>query len=190
LSLPLVVACLGNPGKRYSMTWHNAGFWVADILTREAGVKFLDAGLFLVASLPGDRTIIKPTVYMNLSGRSVSAFMNAEELDPDRLLVVCDDFNLDLGRLRLKASGSSGGHNGLQSIIDCLGSEEFPRLRMGIGPAPEKTDLAAFVLDRVPSRLEEEASLMAHRAADCVVHCMTEGISSAQELYNRNPEEV
>jgi PTH1 family peptidyl-tRNA hydrolase len=168
------------------MTWHNAGFWVADILSLEAGVPFEDAGLFRVASLPGQLDVIKPTVYMNRSGRAVDAFLGAKGLDPGNLLVVCDDFNLDLGRLRLRASGSSGGHRGLEDIAERLGTESFPRLRMGIGPPPQAADLADFVLDRVPEGQEEEASLMAHRAADCVMMYAERGISSAQEIFNRN----
>ncbi len=187
---PRVIACLGNPGKKYTMTWHNAGFWVADILSREAGVPFVDAGLFSVATIEDGLQIIKPMAYMNRSGRAVAAFMDAEGLDPSDLLVVCDDVNLQLGRLRLRGSGSSGGHNGLQDVIDRLGTNEFPRLRMGIGPAPQSVDLADFVLGRVPSDMEEEASLMAHRAADCATLFARSGISAAQEIYNRPPEEI
>lgn len=190
MPLPRVVACLGNPGDRYRMTWHNAGFWVADILSREAGVDFVDAGLFHVASLPGGVEVIKPTVYMNRSGRSVASFLNGNGSGAEHLLVVCDDVNLDLGRLRLRASGSSGGHNGLQDIIRSLGTEDFPRLRMGIGPAPAGADLAEYVLDRVPPDLEEQVSVMAHRAADCVLLYCSEGLSPAQEIYNRSPDPV
>ena len=188
MSSPLVVACLGNPGDRYAMTWHNAGFWVADILSREAGVAFRNAGLFQVASLSDELEIIKPTLYMNRSGRAVDAFLGAKGLDPGSLLVVCDDFNLDLGRLRLRGSGSSGGHKGLEDIADRLGTQCFPRLRMGIGPPPSGADLADFVLDRVPGRLEEEASLMAHRAADCVRMYSEKGMNAAQEFYNRSQD--
>ncbi|OPL17627.1 MAG: hypothetical protein AVO35_09360 [Candidatus Aegiribacteria sp. MLS_C] len=190
MPVPLVVACLGNPGDRYVMTWHNAGFWVADILSRESGVRFEDAGLFQVACLPGGQFMIKPTVYMNRSGRAVNAFLGSRGLGPESLLVVCDDFNLDLGRLRLKAGGSSGGHNGLQDIIDRLGTEGFPRLRMGIGPPPTNMDTARFVLERVPPKLEDEASVMAHRAADCVSLYAEKGIMPAQEIYNRDPDTI
>lgn len=188
MPMPLVAACLGNPGDRYRMTWHNAGFWVADILSREAGVDFVDAGIFQVASLPGGVELMKPSVYMNRSGRAVASFLNGSGICAEQLLVVCDDVNLDLGRLRLRASGSSGGHNGLQDIIRSLDTEDFPRLRMGIGPAPGGADLAEHVLDRVPPDLEEQVSVMAHRAADCVLLCCREGLSPAQEIYNRNPD--
>ena len=183
-----VVACLGNPGKKYFLTWHNAGFWVADVLAREAGVAFSDAGMFLVTELPCGTSVIKPTTFMNRSGSSVRAFLDGTGHDPSSILVVCDDVNLDLGRLRLRSRGSDGGHNGLDDIISKLGTEEFTRLRVGIGPAPEGTDLAEFVLDRIPARLEEEASLAAHRAADCVMLAVNSGIQSAQEIYNRRSE--
>ena len=184
-----LVVCLGNPGPRYSMTRHNAGFWVADIVSREAGVSFRNAGLFEVLELPSEWLLAKPTVYMNRSGRSVRALVESRDLAPADVLVVCDDVNLELGRLRLKGNGSAGGHNGLKSIIECVGTEDFPRLRMGVGPCPPSADLADFVLDRIPAKLEEEASLMAHRAADCVCHYIENGLSSAQEIYNRKEPE-
>jgi len=184
-----VIACLGNPGNKYNLTWHNAGFWVADILAREAGVSFVDAGVFMVAELPTGTSVIKPTNFMNRSGSSVRAFLDGSGLLPSDLLVVCDDVNLDLGRLRLRAVGSDGGHNGLHDVIVKLGSEEFARLRMGIGPAPAAADLADYVLCRMHPRQEEESSLMAHRAADCVTLAVENGIQAAQEIYNRKPDE-
>ncbi len=170
------------------MTWHNAGFWVADILAREAGVHFINAGLFNAAVMPDGMDLIKPTVYMNRSGRAVAAFLDSRGYNPDELLVICDDINLELGRLRLRDTGSHGGHNGLRSIIDSLGTEAFPRLRLGIGPPPDRDDLADYVLDKVPERLEEEASVMAHNAADCVLLYANEGLSSAQERYNKKKD--
>lgn len=167
------------------MTWHNAGFWVADILVREAGIHFINAGLFNASVIPDGPDIIKPTVFMNRSGRAVAAFLDSRGYNADELLVVCDDVNLELGRLRLRDSGSHGGHNGLRNIIDSLGTESFSRLRLGIGPPPDVNDLADYVLDRVPGKLEEKASVMAHTAADCVRLYLREGLISAQERYNR-----
>ncbi len=167
------------------MTWHNAGFWVADILALEAGVHFINAGLFNAAVIPDGPDLIKPTVFMNRSGRAVAAFLDSKGYNADELLVICDDINLELGRLRLRDSGSHGGHNGLRSIIDSLGTEQFSRLRLGIGPPPDADDLADYVLDTVPQKLEEEASLMAHKSADCVTLYLTDGLTSAQERYNR-----
>ena len=167
------------------MTWHNAGFWVADILAREAGVHFINAGLFNASVFLDSTDLIKPTVFMNRSGKAVAAFLDSRDYNADELLVVCDDINLDLGRLRLRDSGSHGGHNGLRSIIDSLGTEQFSRLRLGIGSPSIGDDLADYVLDKVPEKLEEETSVMAHNAADCVLLYVKEGLTSAQERYNR-----
>jgi peptidyl-tRNA hydrolase, PTH1 family len=184
-----VIACLGNPGTRYSLTWHNAGFWVADILAREAGVRFANAGLFLAADLRSGVHLIKPNDFMNRSGAAVAHYLDATGFAAADLLVVCDDVNLDLGRLRLRSGGSAGGHNGLADIVQRLGTEDFARLRLGVGPSPGGGDLADYVLSRVPARMEEDASLMAHTAADCVTMACESGVLAAQERYNRKPGE-
>ncbi len=182
---PRLALCLGNPGGKYSLTWHNAGFWVADVLAREAGVSLVNAGLFSAAVLPSGLEVARPMTFMNESGRAASVLLRIRDLGPGDILVVCDDVNLPLGRLRLREGGSAGGHKGLGSIIACLGTDAFARLRLGVGPGPDSGDLADFVLSRVPGDQEEEASLMAHRAADCVCRAFEEGIAAAQEIYNR-----
>jgi PTH1 family peptidyl-tRNA hydrolase len=179
------VACLGNPGLRYSLTRHNAGFWAGDILARRHGSSFRDAGLFAVAELPGGPLLCKPQSYMNRSGPAVAALMDARGIAPGEILVISDDVNLHLGRLKLKTAGSHGGHNGLRSIVAELGTTEFPRLRMGVGPPPLRGDLAEFVLQRLPRGLEEEAAFMAHRAADCVETVLSSGYGPAQTEFNR-----
>lgn len=185
MSRPRLALCLGNPGPKYSLAWHNAGFWVADALAREAGVPFTNAGLFSAVTLPCGLELAKPSTFMNESGRAAATLLRMRDLPPDGLLVVCDDVNLDLGRLRLRESGSAGGHKGLSSIIAALGTESFARLRLGVGPGPGGADLADFVLSRVPKRLEEEAGVMAYRAADCVMKAFTDGYSAAQDIFNR-----
>jgi len=183
-----IILCLGNPGIKYSLTWHNAGFWVADILARESGVSFKRSGAFDIAYLPGGIYLVKPSTFMNESGRAAGAILTARQLDPENMLVVCDDVNLQVGTLRLRASGSAGGQNGLKDIIDVLGTQDFPRLRMGIGPKPERIELASYVLSRVPKQKQELASLTAHRAADCVIEVVRNGIESAQGIYNGSVE--
>ncbi len=185
METPRLLACLGNPGLRYSLTRHNAGFWAGDILARRHGLSWDNAGLFSVARMPQGTLLMKPRNYMNRSGRAVSALMNSREIEPEQLLVVSDDVNLDLGRLRLKTDGSHGGHNGLRSVIRELGTSDFPRLRMGVGPPPPGVDLAEFVLERLPRKLEEEAAMMAHRAADCVERVLQSGYKAAQTEFNR-----
>jgi PTH1 family peptidyl-tRNA hydrolase len=184
-----LIACLGNPGLRYSITWHNAGFWVADVLASEAGVSFTAAGLFEAAALRDNLDLIKPSTFMNRSGIAVREFLGLRGYSCDELLVVCDDVNLPLGTLRLRAGGSHGGHNGLRNIIERLETEDFSRLRLGVGPPPGTGDLADYVLERIPGSLEDEASLMAHRAADCVLRFVSEGLEAAQAVYNRKPPE-
>ncbi|MBD3371027.1 aminoacyl-tRNA hydrolase [Candidatus Fermentibacteria bacterium] len=182
-----VVTCLGNPGLRYRLTWHNAGFWVTDILAREYSLELVNAGAFEISHLPRDRILARPTTYMNRSGKAVKALLEAVQAGPEHLLVVCDDVNLPLGRLRLRAEGSDGGHKGLRSLIGELDTEDFARLRMGIGPLPPGADLTEFVLQRIPEELEESASEMACRAADCVRCVLYEGFRRAQTEYNRWP---
>ncbi len=181
---PRLVLCLGNPGPAYSLTWHNAGFWTADVLAAEAGVSMKNAGLFSAARLPCGLELAKPMTFMNESGRAAAALLRIHDLTPDDLLVVCDETSLPLGRLRLRRGGSAGGHKGLSNVISCLGTDSFARLRLGIGQAPEGVDLADYVLSKVPRSQEEEASLMAHRAADCVMKAFDEGIEAAQDIFN------
>ncbi len=183
-----IILCLGNPGIKYSLTWHNAGFWVADILARESGVSFKRSGAFDIAYLPGGTNLVKPSTYMNESGRAAGAILTARQLDPENMLVVCDDVNLQVGTLRLRASGSAGGQNGLKDIIEVLGTQDFPRLRMGIGPKPERMELSRYVLAKVPKPKQELASITAHRAADCVMEAVRNGIESAQSIYNGTVE--
>ncbi len=179
-----IIACLGNPGPKYALTWHNAGFWVADILAREAGVSFKRAGAFDVAYMPGGLHLIKPSTYMNESGRAIAAILTARQKDPENMLLICDDVNLSLGTLRLRNNGSAGGQNGLKDTIEVLKTQEFPRLRIGIGPKPERMDLAKYVLKKVPKQQQELASVMAHRAADCALEVVKNGVAAAQSIYN------
>ncbi len=179
-----IIVCLGNPGPKYALTWHNAGFWVADILAREAGVSFKRAGAFEVAYLPNNLQLIKPSTYMNESGRAVGAILTARQADPHNMILVCDDVNLPLGTLRMRKSGSAGGQNGLKDTIDVLKTENFPRLRVGIGPKPERIPLEKYVLKKVPKQQQELASVMAHRAADSVMEAVKNGVEAAQAIYN------
>lgn len=185
-----LVLCLGNPGPRYALTWHNAGFWAADVLAREAGVRFRNAGLFHAALLPGGTHLAKPVTFMNESGRAAGALLNSIGLEPLEMLVVCDDANLPLGTIRLRTEGSAGGQKGLASVIEVLGTAEFPRLRLGVGPVPPNVPLRDFVLGRVPKPLEDQASVMAHRAADCVLLALRSGVAEAQSVYNTRSQEA
>jgi PTH1 family peptidyl-tRNA hydrolase len=157
-----IVAGLGNPGTRYAGTRHDLGFMLADRLARELSVswrKERGAEVAGPARLPGadePLLLVKPIEYMNLSGPPLQSLLGREHVPPSRLLVACDDINLPLGRLRLRPSGSAGGHNGLSSIIGCIGTE-FPRLRLGVGKEPPGVDRADWVLSRF--KPEEKAAV-------------------------------
>lgn len=146
-----LVVGLGNPGTRYRFTRHNVGFMVLDRLALDLKVVFEKYGrLGWVGSAPAGESpcfLLKPATYMNRSGVAVGELVDREEIPISRVLVVSDDFFLSLGRIRMRRQGSDGGHNGLESIIRTLGTEAFPRLRIGIGPVPGDVDFVDFVLD-------------------------------------------
>ncbi len=142
---------LGNPGQRYEGTRHNLGFEVVGRLAGEAGFSAGKGNYFLGRKIIDSLEIVllKPTTYMNRSGLAVLELVESFGLTPPEMLVVADDFNLPLGRIRLRKGGTDGGHRGLASIIYHLGSDDFPRIRMGIGPAPEGMAAEEFVLESV-----------------------------------------
>jgi len=187
----LIVCGLGNPGQKYTDTRHNLGFWVTDLLCQRYRGKWRRPSDLYVESrvrIAGKPiSLVKPLTYMNLSGDAVRSLTGDEEFDPTGLLVVCDDTALGLGRIRLRKKGSDGGHNGLQSIIEVLGTREFVRLRLGVGPVPEKLDQADFVLSVFPAETVEPAREMVCRAAECVEAWVAEGANAAMNRFNIQP---
>jgi PTH1 family peptidyl-tRNA hydrolase len=180
-----VVCGLGNPGARYRSTRHNLGFLTLDLLSRRHALSWRRAGGPSQEARwrAAGRTIVllKPLTYMNESGAAVSRVAG---LSPAGLLVVSDDLNLPLGRLRFRMGGGSGGHNGLASIIDRLGTEAFPRLRLGIGGAPGGIDWADFVLTDFPAEERETADALVEAAADAVELAVRRGLHAAMQRYN------
>ena len=179
---------LGNPGPEYQTTRHNLGFWVVDLLCqRMRGRWRLPSRNYTECRLTvggASVTLVQPLTYMNLTGRAVDQFASRDGFHPAGLLAVCDDTALPLGRLRLRRKGSDGGHNGLASIIDALGTSEFPRLRLGVGPVPESTDQADFVLAAFGADEVDTARSMVARAADCVECWVREGVDAAMTRFN------
>lgn len=174
-----LVAGLGNPDDRYAGTRHNVGFEVVDLLARQAGVSWSAAPRgtsAAVAVLPDGCRLIKPLEYMNLSGRAVRAAMEYWKITPEGVMAIVDDFSLTLGVLRLRAAGSAGGHNGLKSMIEHIGTTEFARLRCGIGPVPPVMDPADFVLGRFTRAEEPAVEDMLNRAAAVVGDILREGV--------------
>ena len=188
----MIITLLGNPGKRYERTRHNVGWWVGDLLVGQAGGAFQRRHEEFASAelgLEGKRVLmVKPLTYMNNSGEVVADLQHQLEFRPeDQFLVVADDIALPLGQLRIRNSGSSGGHNGLQSIIDAIGSQQFARVRCGVGPLPTGIDPAEFVLDPFPLAELSLAEEMAVRAADAVRTILREGLPAAANAFNRKP---
>lgn len=183
-----LIVGLGNPGREYQRNRHNAGAMAVDRLARKVGVSFRRrVGLSLVAEsrIHGvDATLAKPTVYMNESGRAITSLLRTTRLDIPSLLVLCDDLDLPLGRIRLRPEGGSAGHRGLASIIDAVGSTSFARLRIGIGRPSGSMDPADFVLEDF---LEGEFPILEEvleKAVECVEEVMERGIAASMNRYN------
>jgi PTH1 family peptidyl-tRNA hydrolase len=187
-----LVAGLGNPGDRYARTRHNLGFRAVELLARRRGARWGKPARGLASTrtdLGGhDVLVVEPQTYMNLSGDALAPLVAKEALPFDRVLVVCDDFALPLGTLRLRKSGSDGGHNGLASIIDRLGTLDFPRLRLGVGPVPPRVDPAEFVLAEFLPEEAESVDAISIAAADCIEAWVVHGIDRAMSRFNARPE--
>ena len=184
-----LIVGLGNPGQEYKNTRHNIGFMVLDKLASACAFDFEDNRPFKAhvakTNLHGQSVLfLKPQTYMNLSGQAVSAAANFYKIPPQNVLVICDDLSLELGTLRLRAKGSSGGQKGLDNIITLLGSQEVLRLRLGIGPKPDFIDAKNYVLAKFPKGQEEllEAALV--KAQETVEKFLKEGFIPAQQFAN------
>ena len=163
-----LIAGLGNPGDKYRGTRHNAGFVAIDAVAEKAGVKIDRAahkGLTGRGALAGHGVLfLKPETFMNLSGESVREAAAFYKIPPEKILVLCDDISFEPGRIRIRRNGSHGGHNGLRNVVELLGSDAFPRIRIGVGQKPRPDyDLVDWVLGKLP---EEDAKKIADRAAD------------------------
>jgi PTH1 family peptidyl-tRNA hydrolase len=186
-SFQWLLVCLGNPGKEYENTRHNIGFLVCDELERREGVKVNKLryrALTGEARLGGQRVLVlKPQTYMNLSGESVHLAGGFYKIPPDHVLVISDDVALPLGKLRIRAGGSAGGHNGLKNIIAHLGTDQFPRIRVGVG-APDQRDMVDWVIGHFSQserKVVDEAVKKALDAVECVIE---KGVQEAQNRYN------
>jgi len=183
-----LVVGLGNPGAEYERTRHNIGFNVVDALASEWGLAWQPSKSWHALWAKGEHAfLVKPASYMNRSGEPLSAVAHFYKIEPAEILVVLDDFALELGRLRLRLEGGTGGHNGLESIIMQFGTEAIPRLRIGIGAAPGE-GAVDYVLGRF---FEEERPVVEKtvaRAADAVKCAIDKGVLSAMNLFNKNPE--
>jgi PTH1 family peptidyl-tRNA hydrolase len=190
----IMIAGLGNPGKEYAETRHNMGFMVVSKIATRLGAEFtrLQNKAFVTKAVHGDQKLIlvKPQTFMNNSGQAVSALMRFYKLPLENLLVIYDDVDLDYEVLRLRANGSSSGQKGMNSIIQQLGSDEIPRLRVGIGRPPGRMPTPKYVLQRFSKEQEEILPFVIDRAADAALDFVSLGIIEAMNRYNQKPESI
>jgi PTH1 family peptidyl-tRNA hydrolase len=186
-----LVLGLGNIGAEYENTRHNLGFEVLDAVAQrlkaDPETRTRRYRWSLIRREPTPVALAWPTLYMNRSGLAAQALLERLELAPEQMLVVVDDFNLPLGALRVRREGSDGGHYGLASIIEAIGTEKFPRLRLGIGPVPPKMAAEGFVLERFKKKELTTAKEMILAAAEAVIHSMDHRLEQVMTKYNRNP---
>ncbi len=182
-----LVVGLGNPGDRYAFTRHNVGHLVMEELARDAGVKFKSKrGSDFALLHVGDDTVAlaRPRSFMNLSGEAVKRLRRRLRLQPQQILVVYDDIDLEPGVLRIRRRGSSGGHLGIESVIKHLGTEEFPRVRVGVGRPPQGMEAASYVLEPLDEKQAQQLRENASKAAKAVMTILTHGIDRAMNEVN------
>ncbi len=184
-----LIVGLGNPGKKYSQTKHNVGFMVVDKLANKYALKFNERTDYLISEgfIEGKKiALIKPLTYMNLSGIAVKKLVNKEILDnlPNSIIVIHDDLDLPVGKIKIKKNGSSGGHKGIQSIIENLGTKNFLRIKIGIDKI-KGIDISEYVLS--PFSKEQKALIKEKilQAVDAIAIILIEGVEKAMNLYNR-----
>ena len=184
-----LVVFLGNPGPRYEGTRHNAGFMAADAMARAKGLSINRArfkALTATCDIGGESVMLmKPQTFMNLSGEAAAQAVKFHKITPDHVIVVSDEISLPIGKLRVRKKGSAGGHNGLKSIIACLGTEEFPRIRLGVGAPPHPDyDMADWVLSAFKNQDAEDMKAAAQKAAEAVECYILHGPDKTMNLYN------
>lgn len=188
-----LIAGLGNIGVEYANTRHNIGFMVLDALVKESGTSFISGryGSTAEISYRGHKlTLLKPSTYMNLSGKAVNYWMQELKIKPENLLVVVDDLAIPFGTLRMRKQGSDGGHNGLKNITQMLGSNSYARLRVGIGDAFAKGHQVDYVLGKWKSEEEKELPFILDRAGDAIKAYAFMGPDRAMNLCNTNPKKA
>jgi len=184
---------LGNPGAKYELTRHNVGFMVVDMLAERAGTAFdtvsrPPARAEALYSAGGKRImLLKPLTFMNRSGDAVSRVINFFKIPLDNLLVIHDDLDMEFGRIKLVRSGGAGGHNGIRSIISCLGSRDFARLKIGIGRPDGPMPVDRYVLSRFPSSEAALVDRVVSTAADAAECALEHGLQEAMNRFNRRP---
>ena len=184
-----LIAGLGNPGREYQRTRHNIGFMVLDRLAADARLPWDFSAKWNAGWAKSDVIMVKPATFMNRSGEAVAAIANFYKIAAAEVLVVLDDLALPLGRLRIRSQGSSGGHNGLESVIEHFGTEAVPRLRLGIG-APPSHGAVDYVLGRFFEEEQPVLDATIKRAGEAVKCAVDKGLFAAMNVFNQPPEEI
>ena len=188
-----LIAGLGNPTREYEKTRHNVGFEAIDILADKAGTTVTEKkhkALYGKGYIGGQKVILaKPQTYMNLSGESIREIADFYKIEPENIIILCDDINLSEGQLRIRLKGRAGGHNGLKNIISHLGTQEFPRIRIGVGEKPRGMDLADYVLGRFPKEQQAVMEEAYRDAAEAACMMIEDGADAAMNHYNRKNKE-
>jgi PTH1 family peptidyl-tRNA hydrolase len=183
-----IIIGLGNPGRQYENTHHNVGFDTVDILSGKFGIKIAKLkhkALIGDGLIQGKRVLlVKPQTYMNLSGESVREVVEWYNIPLKNIIIIYDDVDLPLGRIRIRPKGSSGTHNGMKSIIYQLQSDEFPRIRIGIGKPPKNWDMADYILSRFDAEERKIIGQSISKAAEAAVEIINSGIEKAMNMYN------
>lgn len=183
-----IVVGLGNPGQEYENTRHNVGFFVVDLLAENLRVSYwkeeAGARVGIVRFGDDDLVLAKPQTFMNLSGKAVAKLAAAYDVDPSDIIVVHDDLDLPEETVRVKRGGGHGGHNGLRSLTDALGTGDYPRVRIGIGRPPGRQDPADFVLEPMRKETASKLADIVPHAAQAVLHVLEHGVDSAMREYN------
>jgi len=184
-----IIIGLGNPGLEYKNTKHNIGFEVVKALAKASGIKINKRLNFSIAGkgkIAGeDVVLVLPQTYMNLSGRAVGEMASREMKDMSELIVVCDDINIELGRIRLRKAGSAGGHKGLTSIISALGKDDFARLRIGIATGVHRGDITDYVLSPFKHKEKRNVAHVIALAGDAVTCVVEDGLDKAMAKFNK-----
>jgi len=179
---------LGNPGMKYAGTRHNIGFDAVTAIADKYNLSINNKkfkGVYADGHIAGEKVLlVQPQTFMNLSGECVREVADFYKLNPDEIIIICDDINLDVGRLRIRKKGSAGGHNGLKNIIAHLGTEEFPRIRVGVGEKTEGWDLADYVLARFDKYSEPVIREALANVVGAVETWISEGIDAAMNRFN------
>ena len=188
-SVSWLLVCLGNPGREYAETRHNVGFLAADLLAEMKNEK-IDRLKFKALTgtveLGGEKVLVmKPQTYMNLSGEAVGEAARFYKLPPERVLVISDDVSLPLGKMRIRANGSAGGHNGLKNIIQHLGTDAFPRIKVGVGaPAHPEHEMVDWVIGKFTRDERKALDEMLKKTVDAVEYVIRDGVQKAQNRFN------